>query len=60
MLSQTTLSIMKDDKRLTKFIISNFKNIDITCSNGIEIYFNNTNIKKLNLLFIKLILIKLN
>lgn len=54
MLSQTTLSIMKDDKRLTKFIISNFKNVDITCTNGIEIYFNNTNIKKVEPIIYKI------
>lgn len=54
MLSQTTLSIIKDDKRLTKFIISNFKNVDTTCTNGLEIYFNCDNFKVKKIIFLNL------
>lgn len=46
MCKTSTLSILEDDRKLSKYILENFKNIDITSNNGSEVIISTTNIKK--------------
>lgn len=47
MCKTSTLSILEDDRKLSKYILENFKNIDITSNNGSEVIISATNIKKI-------------
>lgn len=53
-MSQTTITLLEDDRKLSKFILENFKDIKINISNGSEILITKTNIKKINPIIYKL------
>ena len=48
MCKTSTLTILEDDRKLTKFILENFKDTDIKSTNGSEMLISITNIKKVN------------
>lgn len=51
---QTTITLLEDDRKLSKFILENFKGIKMNISNGSEILISKTNIKKINPIIYKL------
>ena len=54
MINYSTINILEDDRKLTKFIIDNFKSVDIKITNGSEELISNTNIKKVNPIIYKI------
>lgn len=54
MINYSTINILEDDRKLTKFIIDNFKYVDIKITNGSEELISNTNIKKVNPIIYKI------
>lgn len=54
MLKTSTLAILEDDRKLTKFLLENFNNIDITPTNGSEMLISITNVKKVNPIIYKI------
>lgn len=48
MLQTSILTILGDDRKLSKFIVKNFKNAKISVSNSNETLIKMTNIKKIN------------
>ncbi len=48
MCKTSNLTILEDDRKLTKFILENFKDTDIKSTNGSEMLISITNIKKVN------------
>lgn len=54
MLKDSTITILEDDKKLSKFILENFENVTITSSNGSEKIISITNIKEVNPIIYKI------
>lgn len=54
MCKTSTLTILEDDRKLTKFILENFKDTDIKSTNGSEMLISITNIKKVNPIIYKI------
>lgn len=54
MLKTSTLAILEDDRKLTKFLLENFNNIDITPTDGSEMLISITNVKKVNPIIYKI------
>ena len=54
MINYSTINVLEDDRKLSKFIIDNFENVDIKITNGSEELISNTNIKKLNPIIYKI------
>ena len=48
MLQTSILTIMEDDRKLSKFIFENFKDVKFNVSSGNETLITKTNIKKIN------------
>lgn len=54
MLQTSILTILEDDRKLSRFIAQNFKDAKINVSNGNEILITMTNIKKINPIIYKI------
>ena len=54
MCKTSNLTILEDDRKLTKFILENFKDTDIKSTNGSEMLISITNIKKVNPIIYKI------